>query len=179
MADKDNPYKFLDVYSQEIEKNAKLFERFQLPPAVRAMLLEPIDPINFMRKLTRTADASAIEVPSHKLTGASQVFCGSSGAAVVYPAAVPIVRRKRGPRDRTERYAEFSEAVGRLAPDGDWRPRLYDICEELDKLGTCPPPSTWKDERMRQISWSDQLIYDPEKVRKIFHLWLGHSRNSC
>jgi hypothetical protein len=41
--------------------------------------------------------------------------------------------RKHGPRPDYKTASRVAEVVARVAPDGDWRSRLDDVCEALDK----------------------------------------------
>ena len=61
--------------------------------------------------------------------------------------------RKRGPKPDLETASRVAEIVARVAPDGDWRPKLDDICDALDGQNI-PFPRTWR--RKRQCrSWAD------------------------
>src|ERR1051326_1033845 len=61
--------------------------------------------------------------------------------------------RKRGPKSDYENASRAAEIVGRLAPDGDWRPTLADIREALDNE-MVPIPKTWRRKRQCQ-NWDD------------------------
>ena len=66
--------------------------------------------------------------------------------------------RKRGPRPDQETAARVAEVVSRVVPNGDWRPKVDDICEALDEKQV-PFPRPWR--RNRQCrSWSDCLERD-------------------
>jgi hypothetical protein len=54
--------------------------------------------------------------------------------------------KKRGPKPDFETAALVAAVVGRVAPDGDWRSRVDDICDSLDEE-QIPVPSTWRRNR--------------------------------
>ena len=71
------------------------------------------------------------------------------------PARVaPNKKRKRGPRPDHETALRVAEIVARVAPDGEWRGRLDDVCEALDDE-KIPIPARWRNSRC----WADY----PEK----------------
>ena len=67
------------------------------------------------------------------------------------------VRGKRGPKPDYETATRVDAIVRNVAPDGDWRPKLDEVCEALDQDGIpCPP--RWRG-RCQTKCWSDY----PEK----------------
>jgi hypothetical protein len=46
--------------------------------------------------------------------------------------------------------------VARVAPDGDWRSKLDDVCEALDEE-QIPPPKRWRSHDRTSRQWSDYL----------------------
>jgi hypothetical protein len=64
--------------------------------------------------------------------------------------------RNRGPKPDHEAASRVAEIVARVAPDGDWRPRLDDICEALDEAQV-PFPKRW---RKRDRSCNGWAAYD-------------------
>ncbi len=54
--------------------------------------------------------------------------------------------KKRGPKPDFETAALVAAVVARVAPDGDWRSRVDDICDSLDEE-QIPVPSTWRRNR--------------------------------
>jgi hypothetical protein len=59
-------------------------------------------------------------------------------------AAPPAEKiRKRGPQRDYETALRVAEIVARLAPDGNWRARVEDICDELDDAEV-RRPKPWK-----------------------------------
>ena len=60
--------------------------------------------------------------------------------------------RNRGPKTDYENASRVAKAVARVAPDGDWRPKLDDICEALDAEGI-PCPKTWRAKDRSCRSW--------------------------
>ncbi len=56
------------------------------------------------------------------------------------PAASDGKRRKRGPKPDPDAASRVAEIVARVAPDGEWRPKLDDICEALDEAQIAFPP---------------------------------------
>jgi len=74
-------------------------------------------------------------------------------------AAIPKTKvrgRKRGPKPDHEGAARVAEIVARAAPDGDWRSKVDDICEALDKAQV-PFPPRW---RKRDRSCDGWAAYD-------------------
>lgn len=62
--------------------------------------------------------------------------------------------RKRGPKRDYESTLRVAEVVARVAPDGDWRSKLDDVCEALHDEGIpFPKSSGGKDRNCR--SWMD------------------------
>jgi hypothetical protein len=91
----------------------------------------------------------------------------SSGAESPHTEAGPAVNgtnppesggkgRKRGPKSDHETASRVAEIVARVAPDGDWRPKLDDICEALDQA-QIPYPPRW---RRRDRSCDGWAAYD-------------------
>ena len=72
------------------------------------------------------------------------------------PAESDGKRRKRGPKSDHEAASRVAEIVARVAPDGDWRPKLDDICEALDEA-EIPYPRRW---RKRDRSCDGWAAYD-------------------
>ena len=64
--------------------------------------------------------------------------------------------RKRGPKSDHEATSRVAEIVARVAPDGDWRPKLDEICEALDEA-QIPFPRRW---RKRDRSCDGWAAYD-------------------
>ena len=64
--------------------------------------------------------------------------------------------KRRGPKADHEAASRVAEIVARVAPDGDWRPRLDDICEALDEA-QIPFPPRW---RKRERSCDGWAAYD-------------------
>jgi len=50
---------------------------------------------------------------------------------------------------------KVAEVVARVAPDGNWRQKLDDVCETLDEAVSIPKVWRTKDKCCR--TWSDQL----------------------
>ena len=73
-------------------------------------------------------------------------------AAETVPGVPPALPKKRGPKPDHDTALRVSEIVARVAPDGDWRSNLDEICEALDE-GHVPVPSTWRRNRDCR-SWS-------------------------
>lgn len=61
--------------------------------------------------------------------------------------------RKRGPKPDHEGAARVAEIVARVAPDGDWRSKLDDICEALDEAQV-PFPPRWRKQVQSCYGWA-------------------------
>jgi hypothetical protein len=61
--------------------------------------------------------------------------------------------RKRGPKPDHETALRVAEVVARIAPDGDWRPKLDDICEALDEA-QIPFPPRWRKRDRSCYGWA-------------------------
>jgi hypothetical protein len=66
--------------------------------------------------------------------------------------------RKRGPRPDPETAVRVAEIVTRVAPDGDWRSKLDDVCGALDEE-KIPCPKRWRKNRDYRC-WGDWLERD-------------------
>jgi len=62
--------------------------------------------------------------------------------------------RKRGPKPDYETAARVAEVVAHVAPDGDWRGKLDDVCEALDEKNIACP-KTWRRKDRTCRRWSD------------------------
>jgi hypothetical protein len=69
--------------------------------------------------------------------------------------AVGGSKRKRGPKPNYEEAARVAEIVARVASDFNWRAKLEEICEALDKA-EIPCPKRWRNDKTC-LCWSDQL----------------------
>jgi hypothetical protein len=79
-----------------------------------------------------------------------------TGAELTQPALESTsTGRKRGPKPDYGTASGVAEIVARIAPDGDWRSKLDDICEALDDE-KIPVPTTWRKNRQYEC-WSDCL----------------------
>jgi hypothetical protein len=87
---------------------------------------------------------------------------GSSDGAEPKPTATGA---KRGPKPDYENPPRVAEIVARIAPDGDWRKKLDDICEALDKEDI-PFPKTWPTRDPPLESWQDGITLEPTLVKK-------------
>ena len=101
--------------------------------------------------LQRTADnvseqkAAPTELESGGQAASEEPQCvdstrGNDGGRSAQPAEAPT---KRGPKRDYEASFRVAEIVARLAPDGDWRSKLDDVCEALHDEGI-PFPKTWR-----------------------------------
>jgi hypothetical protein len=92
---------------------------------------------------------------------------GSEPASSEHPPKVPP--RKRGPKPDHETALLVATIVARVAPDGDWRSRVDDVCDALDDEQV-PVPATWR--RNRNVrKWS--LCDDRDIVVKAIEYRLG------
>jgi hypothetical protein len=62
-------------------------------------------------------------------------------------------QRQRGPTRDYKTASQVAEVVSRVAPDGDWRSKLDEICEALDENKVRPPK--WRDRACK--GWSGCL----------------------
>ncbi len=99
-----------------------------------------------------TKQAGAVEpsMDESTRTGAGPAVNGMA------PAESDGKGRKRGPKPDHEAASRVAEIVARVAPDGDWRPKLDDICEALDEA-QIPSPPRW---RKRDRSCDGWAAYD-------------------
>jgi hypothetical protein len=82
--------------------------------------------------------------------------------------------RKRGPKPMLEVALRVAEVVARVAPGGDLRSKLDEICEALDEAEV-PSPATWrKNEKRKYRSWSD--CFEPEIAVKAIEYRLELAR---
>jgi len=61
--------------------------------------------------------------------------------------------RKRGPKSDPDAASRVAEIVARVAPDGDWRPKLDEICEALDEA-QIPFPPRWRKRHKYCDGWA-------------------------
>jgi len=81
----------------------------------------------------------------------------AESAALAPPSTLPKPNgqsRKRGPKPDHEGAARVAEIVARVVPDGDWRPKLDDICDALDQEHI-PCPQTWRKRDRTCRNWAD------------------------
>jgi hypothetical protein len=82
-------------------------------------------------------------------------------------ATIVTERRKRGPTRDFETALKVDGVITRLAPDGNWRARLEDICEGLDEAQV-RRPKPWK--RKGHSTWFDCVISErPLVIKAIEH----------
>jgi hypothetical protein len=67
-----------------------------------------------------------------------------AASAHLVPGTNTTGGRKRGPKADPDGAAAVAEIVVRVAPEGDWRSKLDDICEALDKAQIPFPARWWK-----------------------------------
>jgi hypothetical protein len=101
-------------------------------------------------------------VPTSKPAGRTTNTEGTSGEAELKPKGTG---RKPGPRTDYASAALVAEIVARIAPDGDWRTNLDDICEALNKADI-PFPKTWPKRDPPLKSWQDGADLEPTLVKK-------------
>jgi hypothetical protein len=70
------------------------------------------------------------------------------------PAESNVKGRKRGPKPNREAALRVSEIVASVAPDGDWRSKLDEICEALDEA-QIPYPARWRQRGQTCKGWVD------------------------
>ena len=67
--------------------------------------------------------------------------------------------RKRGPKPDAKMALRVAQIVPQVAPDGDWRSKLDEVCDALDEA-QIPCPSRWRKKRHCQ-GWCD---YDDREI---------------
>lgn len=77
---------------------------------------------------------------------------------------------KRGPRADYETASRVAAVVARVAPDGDWRSKLDDVCEALDEE-QIRYPKTWSKRAYR--SWTDCCVAERSLAVKAIEYRLG------
>lgn len=87
-------------------------------------------------------------------------------------AAGPPAPRKRGPKPDHDTAARIADVVARIAPSGDWRSKLDEICEALDEEHI-PVPRTWRRNRKCR-EWID--CDDRDLIVKAIAYRLGQAR---
>lgn len=61
-------------------------------------------------------------------------------------------KAKTGPKPDLENARRVAEIVGGIAPDGNWREKWSEVCEELQNAGV-PPPTRWKTRSPKIVGW--------------------------
>jgi hypothetical protein len=102
--------------------------------------------------------------PVETVPGAAQVEpAGASGTATITP-------KKRGPKPDHETALRVTEVIKAVAPDGDWKDKLEEICSALDKA-ELPHPKTWPRRDLPLKNWEDGAMIEPALAKKaIEHL---------
>jgi hypothetical protein len=88
-----------------------------------------------------------------------------TGQAVTDPTKSSGKGRKRGPRPDHEGAARVAEIVARVAPDGEWRPKLNDVCEALDEANILSP-KRWRGGERKYRSWASCADQEPQLAIK-------------
>ena len=81
--------------------------------------------------------------------------------------------RKRGPKPDYDIAIRLAAVVARVAQDGDWRPKLDEICEALDDENV-PSPKKWVGEDPSCRRWSTQA--DHQKAIKVIDYRLKQAK---
>jgi hypothetical protein len=76
------------------------------------------------------------------------------GRAELLPPGTQPKPRKRGPKPDFDTAAQVAEIVAKIAPDGDWRTKLDDICKALDNA-QIPFPLRWQKRDRCCEGWAD------------------------
>jgi hypothetical protein len=87
---------------------------------------------------------------------------GSSDEAEPKPTATGP---RRGPKPDYENPRLVAEIVARIAPAGDLRANLDDICEALDKAHI-PSPKTWRRRDPPSKNWQDGAVLEPTLAKR-------------
>lgn len=114
----------------------------------------------------------ATEPSGNPTAGTEEVPTGNE----TNPARSNEKGRKRGPKRDYERAARVNEIVAQVAPDGDWRSKVDEICEALDEA-QIPFPPRW---RKRDRSCDGWAAYDERAnaVKAIeYQLQMARQRN--
>jgi hypothetical protein len=96
------------------------------------------------------------------------------GAPGTQPAAISIAAagtpKKRGPKLDHETALRVTGIVKTVAPDGEWKDKLEEICGAFDKA-ELPYPKTWPKRDPPLKSWEDGAACEPGLAKKaIEHL---------
>ena len=95
------------------------------------------------------------------------------GAPGTQPAAISVTAvtsKKRGPKPDHETALRVTEIIKAVAPDGDWKDKLEEICSALDKA-ELPYPKTWPRRDLPLNNWEDGAMIEPALAKKaIEHL---------
>ena len=92
-------------------------------------------------------------------------------ALQVQPAgATAGTPKKRGPKPDHETALRVTEIIKTVAPDGDWKDKLEEVCRALDKAEP-PYPKTWPKRDLSLKNWEDGAGFEPALAKKaIEHL---------
>jgi hypothetical protein len=71
--------------------------------------------------------------------------------------------QKRGPQRDYATAARVAKIIAQVAPDGNWRAKLDDICDKLDE-SEVPCPKTWK--KKGYLTWYDCCAGERDLVIK-------------
>jgi hypothetical protein len=96
----------------------------------------------------------------------------STVSDAVATTPIPTGRgRKRGPTPAYETATRMAEVVARIAPDGDWKKRLDEVCTALD-TEEMPYPKTWPRRDVPLNNWEDGATLEPILAKKAIEYWL-------
>ena len=89
------------------------------------------------------------------------------------PEALLVTPGRRGPKRDYETALRVAEVIARVAPDGNWRAKSEDICDELDEADI-RRPKTWK--AKGYATWTDCCVGERDLVIKAIDHHLDRAR---
>jgi hypothetical protein len=110
------------------------------------------DKVGIIERLLEALTTYSLRLDRRSLDGLVSYDAEVIAAAIPTKEDPPSV--KRGPKPDYENALRVAEVVSRVAGDGAWRPKLEDICLELDETAI-PRPKTWRKRGRR--NWFDGL----------------------
>ena len=156
---------------------------FVLHPHIPAIERLSIVSSDFCKHLEAVAFAEAVRI-AQKSEESAPSGLATVANAEAQPANDPQPAtggtrssRKRGPKPDLETASRVAEIVERVAPDGDWRSKLDDICDALDEE-KIPFPAKWRRDRHCRC-WAD-CLNEPPIVTKVieYRLKVAGRKNS-
>ena len=111
------------------------------------------------------------ELEIKQLRIASNATAGRNAAKITLPhpetrGGTTAKGLKRGPKPDCEAASRVAEIVERVAPDGDWRSKLDEVCDALDEA-KIPVPKRWRTKSPPWRMWCDGILERPVVIKAI------------